>query len=466
MATEPSAGTAVDNKKKIKDSKNCGLKKCFSALVDRKQVNLELEVLRLMLRKELQVNLDALEPELANIMPYLLVYYIKNWPGWQKSVEYYSGNIQFKAWYEKFYKFITLKLNEVMKTHYRDALGEIQKEKSMETRKMYMLKKIADRNTQTDNLAPKVIAPFTIHIIAKPVLLNTIVFTDSNDGDLILKQHSVLEWDETVSQIITLKQIISWPHVGVHMYSPVFSFSRRNLHEFRRHVSLVGTPLPSTVVGFIEEIKVIDPKSTRKCYTLDYMKEMAKEFLRVVEIVYPGPAVLEAFQTVVDEFLADIEELQILRGKKPTIATNTSVLFNIGNNTYFRNKKLSKGPPSRNDIGYTEVIIPKMETALAFLADDEKIQSYLKLLQSTHNDPNNKGQNLSMYPQITFSCSYCQKNYENCGLLATHLKEEHKMEQPMLCAQCKKPFPAFDLSQVRWGHTCSSQAKSKAKPSG
>lgn len=447
-------------KKKIKDSKNnCGLKKCFSALVDRKQVNLELEVLRLMLRKELQINLDSLDSDLAKILPYLLVHYIKNWPGWQKSVEYYSGNIPFKSWYEKFLKFITLKLSEAIKTHYPDATNGLQKDKCSQIRKMYMLKKIADKNTQTDNLAPKVLAPFTIHIMAKPILLNTIVFTDTNEGDVILKQHSVLEWDEPILENITLKQLITWPHVGVYMYCPVFSFSRRNLHEFRRHVSLVGTPLTQTPVDFIEEIRTLDPKQNRHCYTLDYIKEVSAEFLDALGVVYQ-PLAMEAFQTVIDELLNDIEELQILRDQKPIMASNTSVLFNIGKNTYFRNKKLAKGPASRFDLGYTEVIIPKMETALAYLSDRDKVKSYLSNLQTFGNDSTNNG---NVLPQMTFSCSYCQKNFDNGGLLATHFKDEHKMEQPVLCAQCKQPFPAFQLSKVRWNHTCNLQAKNKGK---
>lgn len=462
MATGLSSATEVTARKKMKDPKNgCGLKKCFSALVDRKQVNLELEVLRLMLRKELQINLDGLEPELAIVLPYLLVYYIKNWPGWQKSVEYYSGNIPFKSWYDKFHKFVTLKLSEAIKTHYHDVVKDFQRDKNTATRKMYMLKKITDKNSQTDNLAPKVLAPFTIHIMAKPVLLNTIVFTDTNEGDVILKQHSVLEWDKTVSETITLKQLITWPHVGVHMYSPVFSFARRNLHEFRRHISLVGNSSPSTAVEFIEEIKIIDPKHPRKCYTLDYIKQMSSEFLEALGNVYREPNTTEAFQTLIDEFLADIEELKILKDNKLTVASNTSILFNIGGTTYFRNKKLSKGSPSRYDLGYTEVIIPKMETALAFLSDDDEIKAYLQRLKNFSHDDNNHGHNV--LPQITFSCSYCQKNFENGGVLATHLKEEHKMEQPVLCVQCKKNFPAFQLTKVRWNHVCNLQTKIKGK---
>ncbi|XP_066259875.1 uncharacterized protein [Euwallacea similis] len=445
--------TQTTSKKKNKDSKFCGLRKCFSALVDRKQVNLELEVLRLMLRKELNISLENFEPILTNMLPYLLVYYIKNWPGWQKSVEYYSGNITFQMWYDKFHKFITIKLNEAINVHYKEAMAEFRKKNPIDTQKKYMLKKIADHNTQTDNLAPKTIAPFTIEISSKPALLNTIVFTDSFDGNIILKQHGVLEWDRKVTDTITLKQLISWPHVGVHLMSPIFSFTRRNLHEFRRHISLVGTPLTPTSAEFIEEIKVLNPQVPRTAFTLDYLKKMTRDYLNQLRSVYTSSAVVNAFQTVIDEFLMDVEELNIQRNGQPTIANNTSVLFNIGKYSYFRNKKLSKGIPSRYDIGYTEVIIPKVETTLRVLESDKKIDAYLAHLKN-FNAETSLTTGICALPQITFSCSYCQKNFDNGGHIANHMKDEHKMEQPLVCTRCKHPYPAIDLSAVRWKHDC------------
>ncbi|XP_066152738.1 uncharacterized protein [Euwallacea fornicatus] len=443
----------VTSKKKGKDSKFCGLRKCFSALVDRKQVNLELEVLRLMLRKELNFSLENFEPILANMLPYLLVYYIKNWPGWQKSVEYYSGNITFQMWYDKFHKFITIKLNEAINVHYKEAMAEFRKENPLDTQKKYMLKKIVDHNTQTDNLAPKTMASFTIEISSEPVLLNTIVFTDSSDGDVILKQHGVLEWDRKVTDTITLKQLISWPHVGVHLVSPIFSFTRRNLHEFRRHISLVGTPLTPISVEFIEEIKVLNSQMSRSAFTLDYLKKMTREYLNQLRVVYTSPAIVNAFQTVIDEFLVDVEELNIQRNGQPTMANNTSVLFNISKCIYFRNKKLSKGIPSRYDIGYTEVIIPKIETALCVLENEKEVDAYLAHLKN-FNSETSLTTGICALPQITFSCSYCQKNFDNGGHIANHLKDEHKMEQPLVCTRCKHPFPALDLSSVRWKHEC------------
>lgn len=47
---------------------------------------------------------------------------------------------------------------------------------------------------------------------------------------------------------------------------------------------------------------------------------------------------VEVIELVLEEFLKDIEDINI----KNSIATNTSILFNIGKSTFLRNKKISK----------------------------------------------------------------------------------------------------------------------------
>lgn len=451
-------GLSSECKKKVKDSKNNGLRQCFSALVNRKQVHLELEVVQLMLRKELNIKLNLLDPVLAGSLPYLLVYYIKNWPGWQKSVEYYSGKITFKTWYDKFLKFVTFKLNDVINNRYTEAVEELSGDELNAYKKRYTLKKVADGNTQTDNLAPKSESPVCIHITAKPDLLNTIVFTDTPEGDIIMKQH-VLDWNRVMLDSMTLKQLITWPHVGVHFTSPVFSFRRKNVHEFRRFISLVGTGVPPTPVDFIEKIETIKTENTNKrmAYTLGYLKELCMEFLDALKTVYTSKEVLKAYETVIDEFLADVTEIEIQRNGHSTFASATSVLFNIGKSTYFRNKKLSKTPPTRYDVGYTEVIIPRMETVLEHVATDIKIDDYINHLCS-FNPENSPTSGKFELPQITFSCNFCRENFNDTSEMMKHLTIEHNLDQPMLCTHCKHSFPAFNLASVRWKHMCSATA--------
>lgn len=441
--------------KPANETRNSGLKKCFSALVDRKQVNLELEVLRLMLRKELNINFSALEPDLADILPYALVHYIKTWPGWNRSAEYYSGLITFKSWFDKFSNFITLKLNETINVHYKEVIAHQKKIDKYDVVKKYITEQLKDKGIQTDNVS-KVTAPFTIHVTAKPSVLNTLVFTHNGEGDIILKQHGVLEWDQKLLDAITLKQLISWPHVGVHLSSPIFSFSRINEHEFIRHISLVGTPLPS--VETTEELVIVDPKITRHAYSIAYLKEMTTAYMEALKHVYPSSVILDAFQTVIGELLLDIEELNISINGTPTVANNTSVLYNIGKRSYFRNKKLARNVPNKHDIAYTEVIIPKIKFTITDLAGGEQIDEYFLHLKNFKPE-SNRTNGIYALPQMTFSCSYCEQHFSNGSEVTTHLKDEHKMEQHMLCVQCKRQLTAFELSKERWTHTCKPTTK-------
>lgn len=166
--------TGKDSAKNIRE-KNTGLKKCFSALVDRKQVNLELDVLKLMLKHELQINTDTLDENLSSVLPLMLALYIKNWPGWQRSKEYYSGKLNFKDWFEKFRQYIVVRLNYLIKNGYNHAIEMLREDMKKETEDI----ETKAHGSQTDNLMPKGVAPFTISIECPPKLMGSLIFTES-----------------------------------------------------------------------------------------------------------------------------------------------------------------------------------------------------------------------------------------------------------------------------------------------
>lgn len=169
--------TAKDSTKNNRE-KNTGLKKCFSALVDRKQVNLELEVLKLMLKHELQINTDILDENLSAVLPFMLALYIKNWPGWQRSKEYYSGKLNFKDWFEKFRQYIVVRLNYLIKNGYNNAIEMLREEIKKETPALTN-GEIKSHGAQTDNLMSKGVAPFTINIECPPKLMGSLIFTET-----------------------------------------------------------------------------------------------------------------------------------------------------------------------------------------------------------------------------------------------------------------------------------------------
>lgn len=162
-----------------KELKSTGLKKCFTALVDRKQVNLDVDVLNLMLKKELQINLDALDKNLAEVLPIMLVMYMKSWPGWQRSKEYFSGKLNFKEWYEKFRQYIVVRLNYLIKNGYNSVLEEMRREKKREGDRVHPSRTYTEHGSQTDALAPKEFAPFNICIDCSASRINTLIFSES-----------------------------------------------------------------------------------------------------------------------------------------------------------------------------------------------------------------------------------------------------------------------------------------------
>lgn len=171
-------------KDKNNREKNTGLKKCFSALVDRKQVNLELDVLKLMLKHELQINTDVLDENLSSVLPLMLALYIKNWPGWQRSKGYYSGKLNFKDWFEKFRQYIVVRLNYLIKNGYNLAIESLRDDMKKETELSKDLE-MKEQGSQTDNLMPKGIAPFAITVECSPKLMGSLIFTEN--GGIVLK---------------------------------------------------------------------------------------------------------------------------------------------------------------------------------------------------------------------------------------------------------------------------------------
>lgn len=164
---------------KIAREKNTGLKKCFSALVDRKQVNLELDVLKLMLKHELQINTDVLDENLSAVLPFMLAFYIKNWPGWQRAKEYYSGKLNFKDWFEKFRQYIVLRLNFLIKNGYNLAIDMLKNDLKKDKPTSLKGVTLETQGSQTDYTMPKSIAPFTITIECPPMLMGCLIFTEN-----------------------------------------------------------------------------------------------------------------------------------------------------------------------------------------------------------------------------------------------------------------------------------------------
>nr|CAH7758058.1 unnamed protein product [Callosobruchus chinensis] len=416
----------------------------FLCLVDRKVLNLDEEVLNAILNNELAMNLKTLDGDLAKILPYMLCYYIKYWPGWQRSREYYSGKLHFKDWYDKFKHYIVIKINYAIRNGYPSALkcdGEGMGEQS---------KKHMTRGAQTDYLSIKGTSPCSIVINCTSSNVNTLVFTDSEDN-IIIKTHPALKWPE-----ITMRDLVNWPFVTVKFRSREFCFERKNCGTFQRCISFANMQFSPFKQDYIEEVSVIDERAPRFCYTAKLLGRYVAEYINILEMTEEVTRRdIHLIAILFDEFLKDIEEL----GMNNTMASNTSVLFNIGRNHYSRSKKITKSSTSmtgmKSEVHYCETFTPKMETSLYYfnaVQDMNSADVSFVYLNQFKNKTRTDVQEL--FPKVDFFCDFCELQVQEPMDLLNHFTQMHSMEPNFICSKCSKPLKVANLVQTRWKHEC------------
>ncbi|KAJ8926025.1 hypothetical protein NQ315_009880 [Exocentrus adspersus] len=443
-----------------REQKSTGLKKCFTALVDRKQVNLDLDVLNLMLKKELLINLDGLDKNLADVLPIMLVMYMKSWPGWQRSKEYFSGKLNFREWYEKFHQYIMVRLNFLVKNGYNSVIEEMRREKKVEMEKLFPNKSYTEHGAQTDVLAPKGFAPFSITINCPASCVNSIVFAESEGSfyfldDIVIKHHPEMPWSS-----IDIKQLLNWPNVEVKFFMPELSFTRKNCFDYNRYIHFTNIPLSYEKADYIDQVEIIDSSSGRNCYTLNMFKCYVKEYLSVLKLLNDPEVDVQKVAAILSEFLKDIDEIDM----NSTMATNTAVTFNIGKSAFLRNKKISKSSSStgmNTTIGFCEILTPKMETSLNFfkavqdMTTPEVSFSYLNIVKNSLLAQDGRPTAAQVKPLIVYKCNYCDISFKSDTDIIDHLQKTHKMDPNVLCVKCKKSYSVSFLTNQRWKHACS-----------
>lgn len=141
---------------------------CFSALFKRKEVNLNMEVLQAMLKDDLHINTDILDEQLAAVLPYMLEYYIKNWPGW-KLLE--KDLLDFNDHYQQFKQYLVIRMNDLIKNGYQQVITKLHEENELSLSR--------EVKTQTDEILSKDVAPFKICIECPPKMMGSLVFIES-----------------------------------------------------------------------------------------------------------------------------------------------------------------------------------------------------------------------------------------------------------------------------------------------
>nr|CAH7720818.1 unnamed protein product [Callosobruchus chinensis] len=150
----------------------------------------------------------------------------------------------------------------------------------------------------------------------------------------------------------------------------------------------------------------------------------------------------EEVEQLLDELLSDISHINV----NDSIATNTSVVFNLEMNGYARNRSFRRRDDSPC---YTEWFNPRV--CLSF----HKFSgiSYNREYSTFYHQELENSQNLEplqMYiPEINYSCLFCNKSYTNMSDIWRHLESVHVNEQPFLCLKCKKEHLVSELTKTR-----------------
>lgn len=157
--------------------RKCGssLENCFREIIQGKPLQIELSNVYDFL-DYLQINISPLQPKFRTILPFLLIHFMKSWPGWHKSDAYFNNELTFEDWFGKFREFLSLKLNLVIKNEIN--ISDDVETLSIDNPFLFGI----DNSTQTDNELEISYAPYSIEIEAPPRFLNTMIFSEGLNG--------------------------------------------------------------------------------------------------------------------------------------------------------------------------------------------------------------------------------------------------------------------------------------------
>ncbi|XP_018333597.1 uncharacterized protein LOC108742777 [Agrilus planipennis] len=438
------------------------LRQCFTTIVDRKPLHVSMSSLRHILATDLNVNILTLQVGMDNVLAEALAHYMKLWPGWSRSSEYFTGQLLFKKWFEKFRQYLMYKLNYIiMKSQ---SLGLVDND--VEIVEPKEKKDSLDAGVQTDPVVyninqqeNKPDSPYKLSISGPPYILNTLVFVKQGN-DILIKQHSERPWTD-----LTVKQLMNWPHVGIEIKLPDLSISRKNNLEYKRYVGLHSDIKNVPPLNTTTEVKEVKGCSFA-VFSFEFIQTYISQFL---EIVKKCPKVksdrIEMLEHLFADYLNDVKEANVY---KNTVCTYTNVSYHIGKSIYFRNKRIMSTVGNKNEIvNFYEFFAPKVEYGMQYfkaVSDVQKTGTNFRSLNRLKTSiAENQLKELEEFvfiinnTCITFLCILCKKShsgpYAKQSLL-NHFKQEHKLEQSVLCFKCRRQHDVLTLSADRWKHQC------------
>ncbi|KRT84649.1 hypothetical protein AMK59_1136, partial [Oryctes borbonicus] len=468
MSTKKSFLKETPNLRKV-TQKDHHLRECINTILKGGVVQLNMKKVLEILVEDLHFNVRNITTRMKFVISECLCYYIQGWPGWKKYDQICTNERAKVAYIEKFKRYLIFKINYVLRNELLFNQEVVDKKSDS----------MVCREVQTDAIGKrnKPDAPYNLVISGQPNVLNNIVFIEM-DGDIIVKQHAEKPWKP-----LTAAQFLNYPYVYVLIKLPDIELSRSNLHEFQRYITECGDSVCSPKIDFISYVRKSKQNTKTKVYSIDYIHAYCKQFLEIVQKLKGIYVVkITELEEVFRQFILDIEESNIFSsinetGKTiNTMATDTSVCFNIGRKTYIRNKKMvinHENQKEGNAINFCEILIPKMAYTLVKFTPEEDVSTEdttFKSLNVINDQINNKSPELYKFVEavnscVTYHCILCPKIYagERAYIeILDHYRFLHKSEQSVLCFACRQQFAIPKLAGLRWNHECTEKTARKS----
>lgn len=275
--------------------KLASLEKCFHSIVKGLQVDLDLPVVKYLISTGFNFNLNAMDEVLAEVLPYVFIYHVNHWTGWQHFGEYQNDNLSLEAGFKRFciylHSILVETTQETINTSLNKAMTEIKNNKKVQ-------RNFTSKATQTVIPRGKPVAPFSINIKCTAAQLNTLAFSVLSDHDLELKHNVPYPWP---SEEIDIKTLLSWPHVAVHFNSPILQFKRCIKPGSQHYLSHSLDTMTFTTENEMLE-STSDGTYSRKVGHLscDYTEMVTSELLKVLKMCLQDIELITIFEVSIE----------------------------------------------------------------------------------------------------------------------------------------------------------------------
>ncbi|KAK9888311.1 hypothetical protein WA026_000572 [Henosepilachna vigintioctopunctata] len=285
--------SSPDVMKQISSSR---LRTCFEDIVKRIKVVFNLNTLEYILA-DLKINTKQLDVTLQQIIPYMLVSYIKSWPGWS----------------------------------YQKAMTELKSESQPEEINACLQRCVEIQCQSEDLVGIKAFSAFSIDIEGPPKLLNTLIFGDQQN-DIVMKMHAIKGWTSE----LCIQNLVNWPFIEIEFTSPFMKFTRKIVPNYIRYLSRADTPTKFAKQDFIETVQV-NPEVSRTLYSRKFLKKYLLAYSLFLKSKNFSADKITEITVIFSQLIRDIEELGSVC--QNGIYDSTTISFNIGGCRYLRNKK-------------------------------------------------------------------------------------------------------------------------------